>query len=147
MPDRPPTACKTPGCSGTASDRGYCAQCATANPPAQPLVNNRKQWRFLYDRARWRKPVVGLRDTKLRRNPLCETPGCRNAAEVVDHKIDHRGNEVLFWDYNNLQSLCADCHDLKTGLTHGYNRKPPTPPHVSADGRIINQGLGNNPSK
>lgn len=142
--NQPPTACKTVNCSGMASERGYCADCAKANPPAQSqVVDNRKQWNFLYWRARWRKKDVGLRDTKLRRNPMCETPGCRNAAEHVHHNIDHRGNEVLFWDYNNLQSLCELCHDAKTGAAHGFNRKPATPPHIDAEGRIINQGMNN----
>jgi 5-methylcytosine-specific restriction endonuclease McrA len=33
------------------------------------------------------------------------------AAEVVDHVVPHRGDEDLFFDPRNLQSLCKHCHD------------------------------------
>ena len=28
----------------------------------------------------------------------------------VDHVVPHRGDRQLFWDANNLQSLCKPCH-------------------------------------
>lgn len=31
-------------------------------------------------------------------------------ASVVDHKVPHRGDERLFWDRRNWQSLCATHH-------------------------------------
>jgi hypothetical protein len=33
------------------------------------------------------------------------------AAAVVDHIRPHEGNEVLFWDAGNLQSLCKRHHE------------------------------------
>ena len=33
------------------------------------------------------------------------------AAEVVDHITPHRGDQQLFWDVDNWQSLCKQCHD------------------------------------
>jgi 5-methylcytosine-specific restriction endonuclease McrA len=33
------------------------------------------------------------------------------AASVVDHKIPHRGDQVLFWSEDNWQPLCKRCHD------------------------------------
>ncbi|WP_461335862.1 HNH endonuclease [Bradyrhizobium liaoningense] len=30
---------------------------------------------------------------------------------VCDHKIPHRGDERLFWDKTNLQTLLKTCHD------------------------------------
>jgi len=30
---------------------------------------------------------------------------------VCDHIEPHRGNEQLFWDENNLQTLRKECHD------------------------------------
>ena len=39
---------------------------------------------------------------------------------VVDHIIPHRGDQKLFWDQNNWQSLCKSCHDKKT-LTEDIN--------------------------
>ena len=50
----------------------------------------------------------------LHENPLCvycEREGRITAATVVDHIEPHRGNQELFWDKNNWQSLCAHCHN------------------------------------
>ncbi|HEY8606620.1 MAG TPA: HNH endonuclease signature motif containing protein [Noviherbaspirillum sp.] len=58
---------------------------------------------------RWQK----ARDRFLASNPLCvycECDGRVTAATVVDHIAAHRGNEELFWDQTNWQSLCAPCH-------------------------------------
>lgn len=33
------------------------------------------------------------------------------SAAVVDHIKPHRGDEALFFDPDNLQSLCKSCHD------------------------------------
>jgi 5-methylcytosine-specific restriction protein A len=30
---------------------------------------------------------------------------------VCDHRIPHRGDECLFWDETNLQTLYKACHD------------------------------------
>ena len=30
---------------------------------------------------------------------------------VADHIRPHRGSEALFWDRNNVQCLCKQCHD------------------------------------
>ena len=44
-------------------------------------------------------------------------------ASVVDHIIPHRGDESLFWDQTNWQSLCKQCHDSakQKEETHGYS--------------------------
>lgn len=54
------------------------------------------------------------RKNYLKRHPLCvhcEDMGKVTAAYVVDHIVPHKGNVELFWDCNNHQSLCKDCHD------------------------------------
>jgi 5-methylcytosine-specific restriction protein A len=33
------------------------------------------------------------------------------AAAIVDHVTPHEGNELLFWDAGNLQSLCKRHHE------------------------------------
>jgi 5-methylcytosine-specific restriction protein A len=30
---------------------------------------------------------------------------------ACDHKLPHKGNDALFWDEGNLQTLCKPCHD------------------------------------
>lgn len=41
----------------------------------------------------------------------CRSMGLFVAATVVDHIIPHQGDQRLFWDRNNLQSLCSTCHN------------------------------------
>lgn len=48
----------------------------------------------------------------LQHNPLCVMclPKVVQAT-VVDHKIPHRGDQQLFWNEGNWQSLCKPHHD------------------------------------
>ena len=74
--------------------------------------------------GRWQK----ARATFLMRHPLCcycQALGRVTAATVVDHKVPHRGDQALFWDTANWQSLCANCHSSakqqaeKSGIVSG----------------------------
>jgi 5-methylcytosine-specific restriction enzyme A len=58
---------------------------------------------------RWQK----ARERHLSANPLCvycQRQGIAKAASVVDHITPHQGDEQLFWDESNWQSLCSSCH-------------------------------------
>lgn len=59
----------------------------------------------------------------LERNPLCvmcQKLGKVTAATVVDHIVDHRGDQTLFWDSaGNWQPLCKPCHSAKTAADGG----------------------------
>jgi len=58
----------------------------------------------------WQKARAG----HLRSHPLCvycEREGRVTAATIVDHKVPHRGNQTLFWDQTNWQSMCKPHHD------------------------------------
>lgn len=72
----------------------------------------RLTWRKLYDTARWKR----LRLMRLSSEPLCRLCKTRfkrvTPANVCDHIKPHKGNEVLFYDYANTQSLCKPCHDI-----------------------------------
>ena len=37
--------------------------------------------------------------------------GVIKEAAVVDHITPHKGDMKLFWDSDNWQSLCKQCHD------------------------------------
>ena len=66
--------------------------------------------RRLYSTRAWHR----MRARQLRDSPTCAycaEIGQLTAASVVDHIIPHRGNEALFYDPKNLQSLCKQCHD------------------------------------
>ncbi|MCK2183518.1 HNH endonuclease [Halomonas getboli] len=69
-----------------------------------------RPWRHLYNTRRWHR----LRAAQLRDEPLCRF--CRDLgrvtpAKVADHITPHKGGEALFFDADNLQSLCKTCHD------------------------------------
>jgi 5-methylcytosine-specific restriction protein A len=75
-------------------------------PKPSPETKERHK---LYDRQ-WRKQRVYF----LQRHPLCvmcQSEGRVNQATVVDHIEPHKGDERLFWDINNWQSLCKRHHD------------------------------------
>lgn len=71
--------------------------------------------RMLYSTKAWQN----LRALYLADHPRCAVPGCRRPATVVDHVVAHRGQEYLFFDVTNLQSLCKPHHDSKTAREDG----------------------------
>ena len=71
---------------------------------------NRNSWHHLYSRKAWKQ----LRLEHLARNPLCvycKQEGKLTAATVVDHITPHKGDLALFYNQDNLQSLCKLHHD------------------------------------
>jgi 5-methylcytosine-specific restriction protein A len=63
----------------------------------------------LYNTAHWKR----LRRLQLITHPLCtycERQGVITAATVADHIDPHKGDLALFYDADNLQSLCDSCH-------------------------------------
>jgi 5-methylcytosine-specific restriction endonuclease McrA len=83
-----------------------------------------EQYRRLYKTSRW----LRLRKQKLREEPLCErhkAKGKVKAATVVNHRKPHKGNKALFFDYSNLESTCAPCHDsaIQSEERLGYSKE------------------------
>lgn len=73
----------------------------------------------------------------LRANPLCvmcKAQGRVHAAEVVDHIIPHKGDEALFWDESNWQSLCKPHHDTDKAELEGRHRERTK---FDAQGRVV----------
>ncbi|MDH6265525.1 5-methylcytosine-specific restriction protein A [Rhizobium sp. SG_E_25_P2] len=73
------------------------------------------KWRGWYKTERWRR----LREEVLIRDGyICQQTGvicsgkypARNSP-VADHKEPHRGDEALFWDINNIQTVSKEYHD------------------------------------
>ena len=67
---------------------------------------------------RWQAASKGW----LRHHPLCvycEAEGRTTEAQCVDHIVSHRGDQGLFWDRGNWQSLCNACHGAKTVCENG----------------------------
>ena len=77
-------------------------------------------WKFRlgYSRSSSTQRGYGRRWGKARAAFLCRFPLCRMCfqegkvveATVVDHIKPHKGNDKLFWNEDNWQSLCSSCH-------------------------------------
>ncbi|MEQ8326528.1 MAG: HNH endonuclease signature motif containing protein [Parvibaculaceae bacterium] len=57
--------------------------------------------------SEWQK----ARADYLKAHPYCVM--CDIPANTVDHIEPHKGDERLFWDRTNWQSLCASCHSRR----------------------------------
>ncbi len=93
-----------------------------------------RAYRRLYSTRRWRD----AREAQLGLVPLCErctSHGLVVAATVVNHRKPHKGDEALFWDPDNHQSLCAPCHDGETQSRERTGRNYDSA--VGADGMPI----------
>lgn len=79
-------------------------------PHEAGMAYTKQAWHRLYKLARWQR----LREQQLSRQPICEfclEGETVTAADTVDHVRPHKGDEQLFFDPDNLQSLCKHCHD------------------------------------
>lgn len=68
------------------------------------------EYKRLYNSKAWK----ALRRDQLACAPLCcycMGEGRLVAATVVDHRTPHKGDAILFYDRDNLQSLCKRHHD------------------------------------
>lgn len=68
-----------------------------------------KETKKLYNSSNWKN----LRNRKLDINPICEVCDDFNFLEI-DHIIDHSGNEKVFFDIENLRTLCKPHHSKKS---------------------------------
>jgi len=114
MPYKPKKPCSFPGCPKLVpADERFCAL-------------HKKQDQKQYDTqrgssakrgygARWRR----YRIRYLMEHPLCiNFEECHNVATVVDHivLVSQGGS---FWDPDNHQPMCKQCHDRKTAKEDG----------------------------
>ena len=120
LPKRP---CRHQGCAEYALDgKRFCARHHAEHENKRKREsrarNGRPEWDAMYRDGRW----YSLRARKLRQQPLCEDCleyGVAREATDVDHDVAHRGNPALFYDIENLRSLCHECHSSKTAKKDG----------------------------
>lgn len=72
---------------------------------------DKQQWRKWYRTARWRalRKAVLIRDSLTCQRCGHIEPDTSNL--VANHKRPHRGDERLFWDERNVETVCKPCHD------------------------------------
>lgn len=112
MPYAPARPCSEPGCPGLTTHRkGRCAtHLRLRNAEETDRRGTASQRGY---GAKWRKARIRW----LQEHPLCVTCDAEGrvvAATVVDHIVPHKGDQRLFWDRRNWQSLCKYHHDQKT---------------------------------
>ena len=109
MPRAFVNACLVAGCSHPVRARGRCATHSQQRERQRSNVDVRRWYRT----ARW---------TRLRRVVLIDEPLCAvclaerhvRASTDVHHKVRHGGAPELFWDRDNLTSLCHAHHSAAT---------------------------------
>ena len=93
----------------------YCAKCEAERGKAKPIPKGNGRRLSSHQRGydhKWRKARDAyLADPKNALCVMCLKRGKVTAATVVDHIVPHKGNDRLFWDRDNWQSLCKRCHD------------------------------------
>lgn len=72
-------------------------------------------WRAWYKTARWEqlRQQVFVRDMFVcqRSGHMCIGQGNAPNAPIANHKTPHRGDERLFWDINNIETVTKAVHD------------------------------------
>ncbi|MFT3664632.1 HNH endonuclease signature motif containing protein [Piscinibacter sp.] len=88
-------------------DRVALADLSVAKPPKEGGRGSASERGYDW---KWQK----ARRAYLAKHPICvmcEQRGVVRQATVVDHRVPHKGDQTLFWDRANWQSLCQPCHD------------------------------------
>jgi len=87
------------------------ASLPSLNPaPPMPKDYNAADYKSWYQTKWWYRARAIMR----RDHPLCQMcadQGKITPMKVVDHKVPHRGNSILFFNMSNLWSLCKFHHD------------------------------------
>lgn len=104
MPLSAPRPCTQPGCRALVRGAPRCAEHARKREQERGTASQRG-----YD-AKWRAARLAY----LRDHPLCVLCLPRVVpASVVDHVVDHKGDQRLFWSESNWRALCAPCHNKR----------------------------------
>lgn len=108
--------CKVKGCSQWSRRDDLCMKHYILKPKVKNKQRHLYPHHKLYYTNSWKK----LRETKLAMNPLCEQCGASSLSAGmetslhIDHINDHKGDENLFYELDNLQTLCISCHSKKS---------------------------------
>ena len=114
MPSKPKVCCTVHGCPKYAQvgDGGYCSVHKKARHKDYGKSRTDHQYTKIYNTKAWKM---------VRKQALYRDDGwcviCKEApAVMVDHieEVKDLTDETKLYDLENLQSLCASCHNKKT---------------------------------
>lgn len=87
------------------------ATAPAGKPPTERERSDFNPLRKLYRTARWAKLRWAIFVRDLFTCQMCGRIEANTSRLVCDHRQPHRGDLALFWDPENLQTLCASpCH-------------------------------------
>src|SRR3989338_1364832 len=93
---------------GRSNPKGVRCPCKVARDAAYEQARGSASERG-YD-ARWRKESKAF--LAALGAPLCAC-GCGRPADMVDHRIAHKGDMSVFWDRSNWQPMRRGCNSRK----------------------------------
>lgn len=112
------------------SARGTCRWCNKPIYNELGIVNYRRRWHkeclhpyFLITDHRYAKREVKKRDKAV--CAICKTKCSLRSEWQLDHikpLIDAKG-DISFWQLQNLQTLCNNCHHKKTAKENAFRNK------------------------
>jgi len=111
------------------------------------LHRQHENLKFMANRQSAAQRGYGYRWQQARLHHLNEYPLCVmctkekrvTAATVVDHIKPHKGNDSLFWDRDNWQSLCKPHHDREKAIIERTGKAPLPRRVIGLDGYAIGQ--------
>jgi 5-methylcytosine-specific restriction protein A len=111
--------CREAGCKALINEPGYCGKHKREKKSgAAPFGNAARSNNSLYHTPRWR----ALAKKHLNGHPFCVCCGTDENL-TADHIIPPRGDEGLFYDSGNLETLCLACHRWKTAREIAERKK------------------------
>lgn len=118
MPMRPKHQCNYPRCKALTYER-YCEE--HKNTDKKLYDKHRPEHHGMYSNSRYKRERIAF----LHEHPVCECEDCVKLGRLwpatrVDHKIPHKGDYDLFYDWDNWQAMTEQCHNKKTGREEAW---------------------------
>lgn len=85
---------------------------ATGDEKARDRQRSTTQhWRVWYNSAEWKRLRIRVFIRDAFTCQMCQRVEGNTSKLIGDHKTPHRGDRALFFDENNVHTVCKPCHD------------------------------------